>query len=403
MKLIFIHYAIVDKEGFGRTFKLAKEVALLNNQVVFITTQPFKEFKFPFKVEYRDNVKIISFPDILPDNFRRTGFGLFSTFLKVLYLIKHRKFDIVHSDTGHRPSAAIPALLLQLIFNVPHVTEWWDFFGKGGQFDEKSFFKKITFGFYDLLIQKPFLKISNGVIPLSAFLKDKALGYKIPLNKILLLNGGADIDGIKYHNNNEYLKIKYGIPKDSLTFGFIGMNSGEIKDLTPFLEALQKIKNEINVNWFTTGGLISGKIKHEFEIGDELKEFGWQDYDTFTECISCADVFLLLQNANIMNKARWPNKLGDYVAAGRLTLTNPVGEIVRVNVECSEIFNVVTFNTDDLTKKIRELYIDRRNLLSKGKIVREVAEKKLSWKNRATELVHFYSYILNKNKNNNDK
>ena len=99
---------MIDKEGFGRTFSLAKEVALMNNEVVLITTQPFKEFKFPFKEEIRDSVKIISFPDILPSNFRRTGFGIFSAFLKVLYLIKHHKYDIVHSDTGHRPSAAFP-------------------------------------------------------------------------------------------------------------------------------------------------------------------------------------------------------------------------------------------------------------------------------------------------------
>lgn len=399
MKVLFIHYAIVDKEGFGRTFKLAKEIAKLGNEVVFLTTQSAGKFVYPFKVEFRDNVKIISFPDILPNNFRRTGFGIFSSFLKVFYLIKNNNFDIVHSDTGHRFSAAFPSLIMQLVYKKPHVTEWWDYFGRGGQFDEKNFFKKITFGYYDLIMQKPFLKKADGVIVLSDFLKKKAAIWGVLPERTLVLNGGADIDDIKYYESNFEVKRKKNISTESLTLGFVGMNDGEIKDLIPFLEAIECLKNEISVNWFTTGHYIPEKLKREYKIGNELMEFGWQDYNDFAYSISCADAFLLLQRDNIINEARWPNKLGDYLAAGRVVITNPIGELKGLIKEYPNMFIVVDYTKDSIIRKIREIYVNKSKLSSQGLKVREVAEKDMGWNCRAKELFEFYKEVISKSKN----
>ena len=66
MKILFSHYAIIDKEGFGRSFMLAKEMAILGNEVTFLTSLSQSEFVFPYKKEIRDDVLIIAFPDIVP-------------------------------------------------------------------------------------------------------------------------------------------------------------------------------------------------------------------------------------------------------------------------------------------------------------------------------------------------
>lgn len=395
MKVLFIHYAIIDKQGFGRTFNLAKEIAQLGNEVILITTQPFNKFVFPFQSEVRNNVNIISFPDILPDNFRRTGFGFLSSFLKFLYILKNHKFDIVHSDTGHRPSAAIPAFTAQILFRIPHVIEWWDYFGRGGQFDEKSFFKKITFGYYDLTMQKPLLKLANGVIVLSDYLMKMSLKMGIQENKLIVLNGGADVEGINYYTDNNFLKKKHGISENSLTLGFVGMNSGELKDLEPFMLAVNELKFQIEINWFTTGEIISDENKRKYQIGAELKEFGWQDYKIFAETIGCADVFLLLQKDNIMNAARWPNKIGDYLAAGRLILTNPAGEVTTLLHKFPNIFIKAENEVNQLVQILKEINLKKLNILERGNDVRKVAEKSLSWNSRAVELHAFYNKIIN--------
>jgi len=394
MKVLFIHYAIIDKEGFGRTYKFAKELAILGHEVVLITTQPSNAFSFPFKVEYRNKVKIISFPDILPNNFRRTGFAVFSAILKLIYLIKRHHFDIVHSDTGHRPSAAIPAFFLQFFYRIPHVMEWWDYFGRGGQFEEKSFLKKITHGYYDLIMQKRLMKLTTGLIVLSNFLKQKAIDYNINEDRLIVLHGGAEIDEIKYYPSNYEQKEAKNIPANSLTFGFIGMNKSEFKDLLPFIKAIKILKGELDVNWFTTGEMISEKLKKKYKIHSESKEFGWQDYNTYAESIGCADIFLLVQRENLMNEARWPNKIGDYLAAGRLILTNPVGEIKVMAKEFPDAFIETDYNAEALIETIKKIYQDKTNLLQKGAHVRKIAENHMSWKLKAAELLNFYNTVI---------
>jgi glycosyltransferase involved in cell wall biosynthesis len=394
MKVLFIHYAIIDREGFGRTFKLAREIASLGNSVVFVTTQANSRRKFPFRVEYRENVKIVSFPELLPEKFSRTGFGFFSAILKVLYLIRRHQFDIVHSDTGHRPSAAIPAFFLQFIFRIPHVMEWWDYFGRGGQFDDKSLFKKITQGYYDILFQPCLLKSATGIIVLSEFLKQKALDLKIPGEKIRIVNGGADTSRINFSAENEKLKKRNDILPESLTFGFIGMNRGEFNDLIPFIRAINKLKNELPINWFTTGGIISTELKNKYNISSELIEFGWQDYDSYINSIGCADVFILIQKENIMNEARWPNKIGDYLAAGRMILTNPVGEIKTMVNRFPEVFITSDYNEEDIIAKIKTIYKNKTEIVRKGAEVRRIAESEMSWNLKAIQVLELYDQIL---------
>jgi len=134
MKILFCHFGIKDKSGFGRTFMLASGLAALGNNVTFLTNQN-GGFKFPYRSEMRDGVSIISFPDILPDRILQLGFGSISIILKIIY-VANKKFDIVHSD-DHRLSAAFPCLWNRLIHNSKYISEWWDFFGRGGQYENK--------------------------------------------------------------------------------------------------------------------------------------------------------------------------------------------------------------------------------------------------------------------------
>ncbi|MBN2519293.1 MAG: glycosyltransferase [Bacteroidales bacterium] len=392
MRLLFIHYATIDKEGFGRTFKIAKEIHALGHSVVFITNQPNTNRKFPIRVEYRNGVKLISFPEILPSKFSKIGFGFFSAILKTLYLIKNHNFDLIHSDVGHRPSVAFPVFFGHTIFGIPHITEWWDFFSEHQK--EKTFFKRITHGFYDRIFQKYIIKKADGIIVLSKFLEKCAIEWNIPNKKITIIHGGSDVNEIPFYNNNFKIKEKYNIPANSLTFGFIGMMPGEFKDIIPFIEAVNCLKNSFEINWFTTGWIIPEKLKNKYNIGQELIELGWQDYKKYTESIACADVFILLQRETPRNEARWPNKLGDYLAAGRKILTNPYGDIIPYVNKYPEAFISVKYNTTDIKQRIEELYRIKDIILSEALNIRQIAVKDFTWGKKAIEVVDFYHKLL---------
>ncbi|GAB6147245.1 glycosyltransferase [Desulfocicer niacini] len=395
MKILFSHYAIIDKEGFGRSFMLARGLAALGNDVTFITSLPAKKFIFPYYDEVREKVKIIAFPDIVPDFMRRTGFGLLSVILKTFYVLVNN-FEIYHSDAGHRPSGGFPIIFKKIFVPLIYITEWWDYFGRGGQFDNKKGIKKITHGYYDLIFEVPEKKIADGVICLSTGMFNRAKKLNSN-NNIVIISGGSDIESIPFYPTVAFRK-KYNISTSSLTFGFVGMNREEVYDIMPFIKAIQDlIKSGLDVTWYTTGGYIPETIKKELNIGKELIEFGWVDYKYFSEILSCADCFILLQREDLKSYTRWPNKIGDYLAAGRPILTNPFGEMKRIVADNEHCFFTTQYNVESTTQIIKDIYINRpdQNLRCQ---IRGHAENEVSWNKKAQQLLSFYEKVKKINK-----
>jgi len=396
MNILFSHYAIIDKQGFGRSFMLARELVSLGNQVTFLTTQPSGQFSFPYREENRDGVRLIVFSEIVPDFMRRTGFGFLSVLLKTIYLF-FNNYDIYHADVGHRPSGGLPIIIKKCFIKIVYVSEWWDHFGKGGQFDNKKGIKKITHGYYDLLFEVCEKKIADGIICLSSGMFERAISLGLGAEKLIIITGGADTKAIKFFTSSSK-KEKHGIPKNSISFCFVGMNDGELNDILPFIKAINKLKNKnIEVTWFTTGNRISSTLKKKHEIGSELIEFGWVDYNKYSEILSCADAFILLQRENIKSYTRWPNKMGDYLAAARPILINPYGETETLVNTQKDFFLITKYDTDHIYETISNFVQKRNSQINIS--IRSFAENEYSWQHKARQLIEFYNYILNEKQN----
>jgi glycosyltransferase involved in cell wall biosynthesis len=388
LKILFSHYGIRDADGFGRSFMLARELAQLGHSVTFLTSQRGYG-RFPYEKEMRDNVCILSFAEILPVSFRKGGLGILATLLKCIYIIG-KDYDIVHSDSGHRPASGLPCRLHKFLYRSLYVSEWWDYFGKGGMYDEMPFWYRITLGSYDTRAEISNKKKADGVIALSEFTKQRALAIGIKESNILVLHGGADVRSIQFIPNTDYKK-KYGLEKADLTFGFVGMNEGEVIDLEPFFQAIAKLPSSVKINIFTTGRKLSQSTKNKYFLGDNFIEFGWVDYIDYSEILSCADVFLLLQQDITTNIARWPNKAGDYLAAGRPVLTNNIGDIGLIASQNPGVFYMADWNEASVSACISEIYQHKPDEPVFLRI-RELANMH-SWHNKATELVNFYKSI----------
>lgn len=363
----------------------------LGHNVTLLTSQ-FKKFKFPYKLENREGVSIYSFPDIVPFKMRKGGLGVLNIFLKSIFVLT-KKYDIVISDSGHRPSSGIPCVINRFFQKSLYISEWWDFFGTGGMKDEMPLWYRIILGNYDTWAEKHNKKIANGTIALSEFTKKRALELGIKEEKILVLNGGADVRSIKFIPDNK-LKRKYNIPENTFTFAFVGMNDYEINDLEPFLLALKEYKGKLKINWFSTGKILSTSIKNKFNIGKELKEFGWIDYNEYSEVLSCADAFILIQRDNLKNKARWPNKIGDYLSAGRPILVNEIGDLKYYLNRFENAFIKVKYNKDSILEFLNSLENNVKKFEHNRKYVRLIAEEEMSWTKRAQKLEQFLYNLI---------
>lgn len=374
---------------------LAKELASLNNEVTFLTTQPAAEFHFPLRKEFREGVKIIAFADFVPDFMRRTGFGVLSFIIKIFYIILN-DFDIYHSDAGHRPNGGLAILFKSVFVKITYVCEWWDYFGKGGQYDTKQGIKKYTHGVYDLLFEVYEKRKADGVICLSGEMKRRGIRLGIPEENLTVINGGSDVNKIFFNERSVY-REKYGIESDALVFGFVGMTKAEVNDVIPFMQALNELVSEYEkfsgIVVMTTGGYISSTVISKLNLKFRLKELGWLTYSDFSTALNCADVFVLLQKPNLQNKSRWPNKLGDYLAAGRKTIMNPIGDSANLIEKYKELFIKVEYNVPSIKKVLLKAYDDGSFYRDRA-LIRSIAMKDFSWHKRAIQMNKFFHSIL---------
>lgn len=391
MRILFIHYGTIDGGdscGFTRSYTLSASLARYDNEVIFLTTQR-KGFKFPYQKEIRNNVTIFAFPEVFPQSFRKGGFAPLSTLLKIFFVL-FKKADIVHSDTGHRPNSGLPCLIHRFFYKSKYFSEWWEHFGKGGIYNDMPRWHQLTIGKFDNYFETRNKIKADGCIPISEKLKQRAIKIGIPEEKILVLNGGADILNIKFSSNSRKNRTSFNLDFNSIIVGIIGINDEEISNHINLLEAIKNL-NKAGGNYLLLGtGKISDRIKNEYESDGFLQVFEWLPYHTFCSLIECVDIFALIQKSNTRNESRFPNKLGDYLAASRPIITNGVGEVKYYSKKYPEAFFFTDNSVDDIEKSLINISTQLNNGTINYKNIRKIAIQN-SWDERAKSLIKFYS------------
>lgn len=390
MKILFSHFGVFKKGGWGRTFPLAEGLVKLGNDVTILTNNP--HYSFFIKRGKINNVNIIVFPDFLPIKITSKGFGIISLFLRSIYAIFNR-FDVVHSDEGHRPQSGIPCRINKIIYRSKYISEWWDWFGEGGEYELKNKIFKIFLGSYELKHEIKDKLYADGIVVLSEVLKLRAQSLKTG-KKIIKLHGGADIYKIPFIENNNSLKEKYGIDKDVVTFGYIDAMGQTLDEVQPLIDSIFKLKLETKVKLLKFG---EGRLNENdlpMKIKDIIVNFGWIDYSIDYEKLQCVDIFILFKKDTLSNRAGWPNCLGDYLACGRPVLLNPIGEVVEFVSKHPEGFFISTLSSETISSQLQFIIDNQSVLLEKGKINRLIAEKEISWDIKSELLNNFYKEII---------
>lgn len=386
MKILYSHFGIFKKGGWGRTFSLADGLADLGNDVTLITVSSKNTLRIK-KISI-NNVKVVIFPDIFPEYLVSKGFGGLSLILKILYSLFNR-FDLTISDSGHRPGAGWPCLINKYFFNTTYIAEWWDYFGKGGQLKNKPLMFKIFLGWFERRSEIFDKEQADGIIVLSNYMKNRALKLGFPAQKIMVIHGGCDLKKIK-HENLLAEKKQFNLGSSDIVFGYIGMSEGEISDLEPFLIALSKFDDHIK--FATFGRYLKENTIKRYLLQNKILEMGWIDYDEDYKMLGIVDVFVLIKEKNQINFAGWPNKLGDYLACGKPVLLNPYGDICEFVNSQKDIFFSVERDVDEIVNVINK--IKAGEILIDGFVEKIlIVANENSWLKKAKEIELFYKQV----------
>jgi len=378
MNILFLNHNVKGIGTYIRCFHFAKHLSRFGHNVAILTSAP-NYILFKRKVIV-DGVEVIYMPDFLPRRYRNGGLGLIDTFLRCIFILK-RNFDIVE-NYDHRPAVLYPALVSKYFRKIPLVSEWTDLHGTGGSLSNRPKKVQKLIRPYEDFTEKKSKKLPERLIVISRELKKIAIELGIPSKNIQYIPGGSDIDNITSKSKMESRKL-FKLPFNKK---IIAYTAGTHYDKDLFLKTINKIqKNRQDVLLITTGDILGEDFKNRLYDSRRIIEFGFLGYSKYTALLPAADIFIFPFSDVKMNRSRWPNKVGDYMAAGRPTVSNRTGDLIQL-FEKHKIGILALSDYNDFAAKALYLLSEEELCNELGKNARLTAEKYYDWAILAKEL-----------------
>jgi glycosyltransferase involved in cell wall biosynthesis len=336
-----------------------------------------------------NGVEVIEAFDPFPARVRESGLSPFDLASRIRYFRRHDRFDLIHAF-DHRPAVSFPAFLLAHKKRTACVFDWADLWGFDGIAAERSMFTRLSIGTIDHLLEDHVRTRADALTVINTKLRDRARErFSVPIH---LLPVGANSDLIKPLPKKE-MRRRLGLPEDAPIALHAGLSPYDIAYLADsFVELVRQHPSALLV---VAGRPFPALEKTVAAAGfsSQLVRLGTLDRDDLAVAMGCADVLLLPYTNRGVNLYRYPNKLGDYLAAGRPIVTNATGDLGRLVAD--ERVGLVAEDTPQaFARAVKQLFDDHELAEELGRRGRELAESKLDWRFLAADLDRFYQEIV---------
>jgi glycosyltransferase involved in cell wall biosynthesis len=389
MHILYLNHNVKGRSTYHRCFQFAKHLVTHGHHVDLLTIAPTA--RLHFRETVNEGVHIIETPDLLV-GMTRTGWDPYDTWRRQNFL-KGRHYDLIHAFDC-RPAVILPALAQRKRDGATLLTDWADWWGRGGVIDERPN-KLIKFAFegIETYFEEHYRTQANGLTVISDALHKRALSLGVRPERIAHLSGGADIEHITPRDRIAARRA-LGIPEHGPIVGFSGFVHYDLALLLEAFDELVRLRPDTRL---LLTGARSPLVKRYARQGgweDRVIEAGVIDYAILPQYHACVDVFALPYADKLANRGRWPNKIGDYLAAGRPIVSNPVGDI-KILFTSFDIGYLTDETPSAFAQGLLRAIENPEASARKGQIARSVAEKVLSWQLLSVRLEEHYYRIQN--------
>ena len=260
-----------------------------------------------------DGVHMIELPDLLWGRLR-SGWDLWDLLNRIIYL-SHDKgpYDLIHCFET-RPATIYPALYYRNRHKLLFVTDWNDWWGRGGIINEfRPVWYRFLFGGIETYYEEAFRVKADGATVISTALAKRACSLGLPAENIHHIPGGALTDAFAFRSTEE-CRNRFGFPLSDLIIGYSSYD--QHVEVEFMMQALLLIAKK----YPTAKLLITGKTSKDFmalasknKVENNLILTGLVPYDELPWYLGCSNVFVLPFPNKPYNIGRWPNKLGDFL------------------------------------------------------------------------------------------
>jgi glycosyltransferase involved in cell wall biosynthesis len=305
--------------------------------------------------------------------------------------LANQPFDVLHAF-DHRPAVSIPSLLYRGRSRVPLVVDWADLWGVEGIAGRRSTALRHTLGRLDTWGERRFHQTADLVTPINAELARRTLDLGVPADRVVVILPGAPVDLIQ-PQVKQNARRALGLDSAAHVLVYIGYAPYD-QDLV--LDAFRQLADQDSLaQLITAGGPFVGGDKNTLpaRLAARHRHLGEVPYNRLETLLGAGDLMLLPFRDTPVNRGRYPNKLGDYLAAGRPVLTNPTGELGRL-VDQEGIGKLAAESGAAMAAGARELLQDPGQLEELGRRARLLAERRWGWVHRAATAEAAYLRLM---------
>ncbi len=370
---------------FERAHSLARHLVKSDHKVTIFAGASVRAIA---QCRLLNGVEISEGFDPLPARARESGLSPFDLVNRIRRLRRGR-YDLIHCF-DHRPTVSLPGLLIARRRRIPCIFDWADLWGFEGIAAERGLFARTLLGTADHLLEESVRRYADSLTVINTALRDRA--KERFAGRIHLLPVGANSDLIKPLPKKE-MRRRLGLPEEASIAVHTGLAPYDMGYLAEaFVELVRRHPDALLVMAGRRFPILE-QIVAAAGISHRLVRLGMLNRTSLTEAMACADVLLLPYTNRSVNIYRYPNKLGDYLSAGRPIVTNPTGDLGQLVAQ--ERVGLVAQDTPEaFALAIKRLFDDPELADELGRRGRELAESKLDWRFLATGLERFYNETL---------
>lgn len=377
-------------KAVARSRPMAESLARRGHRVTLVATSDNRRFGAEFSTS--NGVRIVEAPDLLWGRLR-SGWDLWDLVNRMALLRKDGHYDLVHCFET-RPATIYPALDVVRRQRVPFVTDWNDWFGRGGliTISRPRWYRAIFEGI-ETYYEEAFRTRAAGLTVISTALGRRGVALGVPESRICHIPGGVIASEIPARTIGE-CRSKMGYPADQPILGFASADSH--LDLEIVMQALRIVaRTHPDVKL-----LVSGRpsrhvvdLVNSHGVQENVALIGFVTSDDLAWHMGAADLFLLPFPETVYNRGRWPNKLGLYMCLGRPTVSNPTGD-VKTAFERHHVGLLAEWDPEDFAAKILMIIEDPVLARELGTNGRRVALTEYDWDKLIVRLEDFYEEVL---------
>lgn len=381
MNLLYLVYNRVERGTYWRAFGFARELARRGHHVTLLASA--RQSGDGFRAQLAEGVNVIQ----MPDRHRGSGYDLRHMRQRISWL-RGQDYDIVHAFEM-RPTNLGPALYLQRNRNVRLVSDWCDWFGRGGSVEERSFWTRQFLRPIETFFEEQFRPHAAGVTVINSVLRARARALGLRSEQILLLPNGAAVDEIQCQDRAA-IQARLGLSPNHFYLAYTGaMFRRDAELMARAFDLIHSARPETRLLLI---GYSNIPIEMLVRAPEAVVRTGQVSFRDLADYVAAADIGWLPLADTGANRGRFPMKAHDFMAAGRPLVVTDLGDLGDL-VRQRGIGAVAGANPVVLAETVLALMTAPDVLDQMGRRARRVAESEFAWPVVTDKLIAWYSSL----------